>query len=285
MAGIRIVTDSACDLPRDRAEERGIRVVPLAIRFGDEELLDRVELSAADFWHRLRDGAPIPKTAAPSQGAFETAFLEAADEGADGIVCVCLSSALSATYEAACAAAKSVANTVPVSVFDSLGFSLAQGMLVEAAWKAASEGRGLDAIVSDLTDQRQRTRVYGTIDSLEFLHRGGRIGGASALLGSMLSIKPVVEIRNGAVEQESRQRTRSRALSYLASKAAAAAPVEWVGIMNGAAGDLDEFVAQVKQALPGSDPLVVELGPVVGSHTGPGTLGVAFEVTKPGGPR
>lgn len=280
MPAIHIVTDSACDLAPELAEDRGVKVVPLSIRFGSEQLADRTELSTKEFWDRVTTGSVMPQTAAPSPGAFEEAFLGAAGDGAEGVVCVCLSSKLSATYEVARSAAAAVADRIPVCVFDSLAVSVAQGMLVVAAWQAAGDGAGLDEIEAELAGKLSRTKIYGTIDSLDFLRRGGRMGGAAALVGSMLSIKPVVEVRGGTVELESRQRTRSRALAYLTSKVSNAGDVSWVGVMSGAAADAGELVAMVREAVPGCEPVVVELGPVVGSHTGPGTLGLAFETTS-----
>lgn len=280
MPGIKVVTDSACDLSPQMAEDRGVRVVPLTIRFGDEEFVDREQLSTKEFWDRVTTGSVIPETAAPSPGAFRQAFLDAADEGADGVACITLSSGVSATYQSACTAAADVADRIRVSVTDSLSLTMGLGMLVLGAVEAAERGSSLDDIDTDLRDRRDRTRVFGTIDNLDFLKRGGRIGGLSQVLGSLLSIKPVIEIRQGVVELESRQRTRLRSLQYLADKARSAGRLERLAVANGAASDIDQLLAQLAGVESAHDLVVTELGPVIGAHGGPGTVGVCFQLAR-----
>jgi DegV family protein with EDD domain len=279
MPGIKVVTDSACDLSPQMAEDRGVRVVPLTIRFGDEELVDRDQLSVKEFWDRVTTGTVMPDTAAPSPGAFRTAFLDAADEGAGGVACVTLSSGVSATFQAASTAAADVADRIRVSVIDSLSITMGLGLLVLNAVEAAERGASLDEIEAELLRRRDRTRVYGTIDSLEFLKRGGRIGGLSQLMGSLLSIKPVIEIRQGAVELESRQRTRLRSLQYLADKARSAGPLERIAVANGAAVDIGELVSRLSGIDCPNELIVTDLGPVIGSHGGPGTIGLCFQLS------
>jgi DegV family protein with EDD domain len=280
MASIQVVTDSACDLMPTTTEERGIRVVPLTIRFGAEELVDREELSGKEFWDRVITGPDMPATAAPSPGAFQEAFLEAHAAGRTGVVCVAISSGLSATYQAACTAAEAVADRIAVRVIDTRSATMGQGLLALAAVDLTSSGASLDDIAAAMEDVKARTQVYGVVDSLDFLRRGGRIGGAAQLVGSLLSIKPVIHVRDGVVEVESKQRTRSRSLRYLANKALEAGPLERLATANGAAPDFDEFLDMVRPARPEHDLVTGELGPVVGSHTGPGTVGVCF-ITKP----
>lgn len=277
MPGIHVVTDSASDMTRSMAEDRGVRVVPLTIRFGDEELVDRTELSTADFWKRLGEGTVMPSTAAPAPGAFQEAFTQAADAGAEAVVCICLSSELSATYQSACTAASALSDRIEVRVIDSLSVTAAQGMLVQAAVDAAEAGRSLDEIEAEVLSRRDRTRIFAVIDSLEFLRRGGRIGGAAALLGSMLSIKPVIEVREGRVDTESKQRTRSRALAYLATKAVEAGPGGRVTVVDGDADDVQDLLDLLAKSDPPVSPEVVPLGPVIGSHTGPGTIGMCYQ--------
>lgn len=278
MSGIRVVTDSACDLPPQLAEDRGVRVVPLTIRFGEEEFVDREQLSTKEFWDRVTTGSVMPETAAPSPGAFRAAFLAAAEEGADGVVCVTLSSGVSATYQAAVTAASDIGEQIPVSVVDSMSMTMGEGHMVLAALEAAEAGKGLAEIEAELADCRARSRVYGVIDSLEFLKRGGRIGGAAQLMGSLLSIKPVIEIRDGVVEVESRQRTRARSLSYMASKALTAGRIERIAVANGVATDIDELLSHLAGVECERELIVAELGPVIGAHGGPGTIGLCFEL-------
>jgi len=274
MARVRVVTDSAGDLTPSLAEERGVTIVPLSIRFGSEEFVDGATLTADEFWSRCKSSDVLPETSAPSPGAFQEAFLGAAGDGYDGVVCINLSGALSATYQAARTAAEAVSDQVPVRVIDSRSVTMGQGLMVLAAAESAAGGASLDEVEAVVKGQIERTQVFGAIDTLEHLEKGGRIGGARALLGSLLSIKPVVHVVDGVVEEESKQRTRSRQLRYLADKIIGFGNLERVAVCNGAASDLDDLLG----LLSGVDvkyPLeVVNLGPVVGTHTGPGTLGV-----------
>jgi DegV family protein with EDD domain len=280
MAGIQVVTDSACDLTPSTADAHGVRVVPLAIRFGTEELIDREELSIKEFWDRVITGPDMPETAAPSPGAFRQAYLDAAEAGCDGVVCITLSSGLSATFQAATTAAADLPVAMPVRVIDSLTVTMGEGLLVLAACEMAKDGRGLDEIVTEIESLRGRTHVYGVLESLDYLKKGGRIGNAAHLVGSLLSIKPVIEVRDGVVEVESRQRTRSRALQYLAAKALDAGPLERLAVANGVARDIDELLSLLETARPEHEMIVSDLGPVIGAHAGPGTVGVCFQLAR-----
>ncbi|HEX6310482.1 MAG TPA: DegV family protein [Acidimicrobiia bacterium] len=273
---VRVVTDSACDLPDDLVAQLGIEIVPLSIRFGDEEFVDRRELSTAEFWRRLADSPVLPETSAPSAGAFEQTFRTLADGGATGIVCINLSSKLSATMQAAQVAAKALHGDCPVEVVDSLHVTMGLGNLCLAAARAAVAGQPLDAIVADVVDRRQRTKLYGTLDTLEFLKKGGRVGNARALLGSMLAIKPVVEVRDGIVEEAGKVRTRSKALRLLVDKVKEG-PVESLAVMHGQAPDLDELLDMLDPLVPRSEIVVGQVGPVIGTHAGPRVIGVTFQ--------
>jgi DegV family protein with EDD domain len=276
MPGIRVVTDSACDLPDEVAVRSRVPIVPLTIRFGAEELAD---VGPKDFWVKARQSSVLPATAAPSPGAFVEAFRQLAAEGADAVVCINLSSKLSATIESARSAARQLEGEVDVTVVDSTSVSLGQGLLVLNAARLAEDGKDLAEVVDHVTGAAARLKVYGVLETLENLKKGGRIGGAQALLGSMLAIKPVIEIRDGVVREESKQRTRSRSLQYLAAKvtqAAAAGRVPELGIMHGDASDIDTFVDLVAAAVPRENMLVGLVGAVIGTHAGPGVVGVAW---------
>ncbi len=280
MANIKVVTDSACDLTPSMADSADVRVVPLAIRFGSEELIDRDELSIKEFWDRVITGPHMPETAAPSPGAFRQAYIDAAEAGADGVVCITLSSGLSATFQAATTAAADLPVPMPVMVVDSRSATMGEGLMVLAASDMAHDGQSLEDIVTEVESLRDRTHVYGVLGSLDFLKKGGRIGGAAHLMGSLLSIKPVIEIRGGVVEVESKQRTRSRALQYLAGKALQAGPLERLAVANGVAGDIDELRALLEPAHSEHEMVMSDLGPVIAAHAGPGTVGVCFQVAR-----
>ncbi len=272
---VRIVTDSACDLPQGLCDEFGIDVVPLHIRFGEQEFVDRVELSTDEFWQRMASASVLPETAAPSVGAFEETFRRIADEGADGIVCVNLSSSMSATLQSAQVAAKALDGVCPIEIFDSKSVSMGQGDLALYAARRAREGADIDTLIAELEDRRARSHLLATLDTLEFLRKGGRIGGAQALLGSMLSIKPVITVHDGVVQPAGKVRTRSKALRFITDRMQAGA-VESASVLHADAPDLDEFLALVDPAVPHSDVLVTQIGPVVGVHTGPRVIGVIW---------
>ncbi len=276
MARIRVVTDSACDVSAEMADKQGLTVVPLSIRFGSEEFTDGTGLSADEFWARCAASPVLPETSAPSPGAFQQAFLAAADDGYDGVLCINLSGGVSATHQAAAAAAKDVGDRIQVQTVDSRSLTMGLGLMALDLAESAGAGATLDELVDQATSLIARTKVYGVVDTLEHLEKGGRIGGARALLGSLLSIKPVVTVVDGVVEEESKQRTRARSLRYLADKTKQASPISRLAVCNGAAPDIDEFL-EMLDGVRSDHPLVLtNLGPVVGTHTGPGTIGVCL---------
>lgn len=273
---VRIVTDSAADLPARLVDAHRITVVPLTVRFGDESFLDGVELSAPAFWDRWATSTALPETAAPGPGQFESAFRRLAGDGADAVVYVGLSGAMSGTVQSATVAARAVADVVPVTVVDSRSVSLGQGLVAVVAAEAAAATGRLDAVVDRARGAVAATRVWAVLDTLDHLRRGGRIGGARALLASVLAIKPVIVLRDGAVEEGGRPRTRSRALARLLDEVRADLPLERLGVVHSGPASVDEFVATLR-SVTGLAPVVAPAGPVVGAHAGPGMVGLAYE--------
>lgn len=273
MTKIGIVTDSSCDLPADVVRRHGIDVVPLTVRFGDEVLTDGIDLSSADFWQRLGGARDLPETAAPSPGAFLEAFTRTED--VDGIVCLCLSTQLSGTYQAAVLAAEEA--TVPVKVVDSGVVSLALGLVAVEAAVAAAAGHKIEEVAAVASEAASRANVFAALDTLEFLERGGRVGRVSAILGGLLDIKPLITLDAGVVAAAGRVRTQSKAAAAVADHLAGRTVARYGLIHSGAAAvpRLMEAIAE-RTSLAVDDPIVAELGPVVGTHTGPGVLGAAY---------
>jgi DegV family protein with EDD domain len=272
---VRIVTDSACDLPQSVADELGIEIVPLTIRIDGNEYVDRRDLTVAEFWTKCAASPTLPETAAPAPGQFEQTYRQLAADGAGTIVTISLSAALSATMQSAELAARSVADLIQVTVIDSRSVTLGLGAIVASCARLAASGATHDEVVSHAHDLAGRTHVWGALDTLDNLKKGGRIGGAKALLASALAIKPIIEVRDGKVEQGGKQRTRSKALAFLVEKVAAVVGLDSVFVLQADCSDVDQFVAMLRPHVVG-EIVVGDIGPVVGSHAGRGTIGVAF---------
>jgi DegV family protein with EDD domain len=274
---VRVVTDSAADLDAELADELGVRVVPLTIRFGADEFVDRQDLTPAEFYARCAASPVLPETAAPSPGAFDTAFRSLFDEGADTVVCINLSSGLSATMQSAENAARGLEGR-DIRIVDSRSVTWGLGSQVVTAARAARDGASADEVVRLVEDMIPRTRVYGSLDTLDNLKKGGRIGNAQALLGTLLSIKPLVTIVDGVVEEGGKARTRSKALKVLVDKVAEAGAVENLAVMHGQAPDLDEFLELLAAVHPRDQIHVGDIGATIGVHAGPRVMGVTFQV-------
>ena len=276
---IRVVTDSACDLPAATLAEYGVTVVPLKIRFGDQEFVDREELTTDEFWARCSASAELPATAAPSVGNFQSAYEALAAEGATGVVVVSLSSALSATMQSAQLAVEEVAGRIPVVVVDSLSVSLGLGMMVLAAADAARQGKNIDEVAEAARSLVGRTHVWAAFDTLENLKKGGRIGGAKAFLASALAIKPIIVCRDGVVHEGGKQRTRAKALAFLVDKVREHRNVTRVAVAHADCSDVDAFVEMLRPYSPG-EILVGDIGAVIGTHAGRGTMAVVFQTAE-----
>lgn len=269
-----VVTDSSCDLPRDSTPDDLI-VVPLTISFGTTSFLDREQLSTADFWSRLTENSTLPKTAAPSPAAFEEAFRKAHANGTDSVLCLTLSSKLSGTYQSAVLAQRAIGSEFRVEVIDTALLTAALGSLCLFAHSRAQDSADLDTVVSEITELATHTAVYATLDTLEYLKRGGRIGGAQALLGSLLSIKPVIAIRNGVVEADSKQRTRGKAIDYLVQKVTSCPNPQLLTVCHTNTADVQTLLAKLKEH-DKTPFLETVIGPVIGTYGGPGVLAVTY---------
>lgn len=277
---IRILTDSGCDIEHSLRERHNIEVVPLKIRFGTTEYEDGVTISIEEFYEMMASSSELPATAAPSQGAFEEAFRKQAAQGAKDIVCVNLSYQLSATGQAAVAAAEAVREEVRVHTFDSATVSCGLGTIVLEAARAVENGRSVEEVKSLVDDLTQRTRLFGVMDTLENLQKGGRIGRASALLGSALSIKPILEIKNGEVLEFQKPRTRKRAfgllLEQLKKDRQEFGEISLLALGHGFADDFEAFRAVMEAEFPVTE--ATHVGATIGTHAGPGLIGMSYVV-------
>ena len=271
---VRIVTDSACDLAQAQVDEHGIEIVPLSIRFGDEEYVDRTELSVDQFYAKMAETGILPETAAPSPGAFEQAFRKLG-EGGDEVVSINLSAALSATMQSAATAAKSLEGEIPVTVVDSRALTIGLGNLVIAAAEAAERGAGVEEIVTLVNDLSDRTRMWGLLNTLDNLLKGGRIGKAQQLMGSVLSIKPVLDMSTGEVHEAGKPRTKKKGLLWLRDKVLEFEGIENLWVMAGDPDDAAELIDLLEGHYDG-EIHQGRIGPVIGTHGGPGVMGVSF---------
>jgi DegV family protein with EDD domain len=280
MSNIAIVSCTSADLTPEQAAAIGVRLVPLKVSFGDESFDTVTELSNERFYQMLTaPGAPFPRTAAPNPGQFQAAYQEAFDAGADGVVCITLSADLSATCSAATQAAGEFESGL-VDVIDSRVVAQAQGLVVQRAADLAATGAGQSEIADLVQDLSARTRLLFTPATLEYLQKGGRIGRASALLGTVLSIKPILAVEEGVVTSVDKQRTSARARARLL-ELVGEHRVEEVAVLHTGAPDVEAFRADVARATDTSlDQVGLGLtGPVAGAHVGPGMVGVSMIVT------
>ena len=272
MSRIRVVTDSTADMDEGEAQRLGITVVPLNVHWNGETYQDKVEISIDEFYRKLREEKGTPKTSQPSVGHFERVYRQLLEEGAEGIVSVHISSKLSGTYNSALVAAKNLAPE-RVRVIDSLTTTYAQGTLVMRLARLAEEGASLSECAALAEDLIPRLRIVASIDTLEFLRRGGRIGRAQALAGNLLSIKLIFQVL-GEVLPVDRVRTRAAAIKRTAEVVADLGPLEELSVLY---GDDPEPAKQLMGFLQNHYPDLEihwgRIGPVLGTHTGPGVIG------------
>ena len=274
MSRVAVVTDSASDMDPARAAELGIALVPLIVSFGAETFSAGLDLSREDFWARVKTpGSPIATTAACSPGTFQVAYQKAFDDGADAIVSVHVADSLSGTLKAAQVARQSFAGR-DIRVVDSMSASMGEGMLAELAVRMAAAGASADEIATTLERRRADLQVYLALETLEYLKRGGRISGAQAAIGTLLSVKPIIEIKDGRVETTERVRTRGKARERLI-ELFGGRPIERLSILHTTDADVEQFADEIVRRL-GIDRSKVTIdlvGPSVGPHLGPGCVG------------
>lgn len=278
MGSIALVTDSTAYLPPEVVAQYGITVVPLYVNFGDDSYRDDIDITPNEFYARLPIVNVMPSTSQPSRGDFAAVYRRLADAGATAILSVHISSLLSGTVSSALMACDDVTD-VPIHVVDSLSTSMGLGFLVLEAARQAAAGRPAADIARALETVRDRIRILFVVDTLEFLHRGGRIGGAAALLGSMLNLKPLLTLRDGRIDAVERVRTKRRALNRMLEAMVTEfgrTPVRAAVIQAAARDEAQDFLAQVRAQMDCRETMLTELSPVIGTHTGPGTIGLVI---------
>ena len=271
---IRIVTDSTCDLPAEIVNQQAITVIPLTINVGDKSFLDGVDLTRSEFYARLPNFTPHPKTAAPGPEVFQRAYQRLADEGADEIISLHISETLSATINSARIAAQQFAR-IPVTVLDSSQLSLGLGFIVERAAQLAGSGKEAQEIISALKNLMKRTYVFASLKTLEYLRRSGRMNFALARFGELLQLKPLLHMNMGKASAH-RTRTQKHATERLLEWLAEYAPYEKLAILHaGVQEEAEALYQQARSYFPQGEVLIAQITPVLGAHLGIGALGFA----------
>jgi DegV family protein with EDD domain len=279
MAKIAILTDSTANLPMEWVEQYNVRVIPLKIHWESETYLDGIDLTPEEFYMRLSNSKSLPTTSQPSIQDFLMAFNSLADEGATGIAVPLISSGISGSVDSARLAAR-MFTRVPVEIIDTRITSMGQVMIILASARAAEQDVSLQEVRQAAEEVIKRLHVFFTVDTLEYLHRGGRINGASRYLGAALAIKPILFFNSeGKIDALERVLTKSKSwqrLIELAEEQANGRPVH-VGIVHtNAPGAAQKFRDEVEQRLNCKEIFTVEFSPVIGVHVGPGTIGIAL---------
>jgi DegV family protein with EDD domain len=275
---VAIVTDSTADLPPNLVTQYDIHVVPQILIMGDKTWQDGVDIDPPTFYELLRTSSSFPSTSQPSVASFQALFSQLADQ-AEGIVAILVSDELSGTLNSA-RAARDTLPDIPIEIIDSRGVSMQLGLIVLAAARAAAQGQDLHAVASTARALVGRVRVYFVVDTLEYLHRGGRIGAATRLFGSALNLKPVLQVYDGIVQPVAKIRSRRKALERvyeLVGEEVSNAQQLHMAVLHIAA---PQEAAQLRDYLQDhfqpANLYLSECGPVVGAHAGPGTVGVAY---------
>jgi len=275
---IKVVTDSTAYLPEDAVRKYDIRVVPLYVHFGNEEFREGVELSIGEFYARLREAPELPSTSQPSAGEFHEVLKDLVDQGHQVLV-MTISSKLSGTWNSAMAA-KEMLPDADIAVFDSFSTSVGLYLMLEAAVEAIQSGASLPQVVEELEGIRDKMHVLFVVDTLEYLAKGGRIGNAKAFLGTLLKVKPILTLQDGVLEPLEQVRSKRKAvmrlLDLVEERLDSQAPQARVAVTHALVPDEAEALIQDLVARLGcTEPSLSEVGPVIGTHTGPGVLAIA----------
>ena len=279
MSKVAIVTDSTAYLPDDLVSAYNITVVPLVVIWGEETLRDNVDIGPEEFYERLSTAKVMPSTSQATIKAFADVFEKLHGEGYE-ILTVVLSAALSGTMDSATQAMKMVPDA-KVELVDSKLTSVPLAFMALSVPRAAKRGASLEKCREIAEAIRDHSEVFFAVDTLEFLHRGGRIGGASRFLGTALNLKPILYLENGKIEALEKVRTSKRAhhrlIELLKNRMDGQSPINMVGVVGAAADkSMTKLMADIKENFEPKEIMMADLSPVIGTHTGPGTVGVAY---------
>ncbi len=277
---VRIVTDSSCDLPTELVQELGITVVPLYVRFGEEVYREQVDISLDEFYKRLEQGPIHPVTIQPSPQDFVTAYQKVAPE-ADGIVSIHISSKLSGTFNSALQGKKLLEKDFPIEVVDSQIITVGLALICIAAAKMAKAGESLASVVEEVKQMIPNIRLLALLDTLKYLQKGGRIGKAKALLGSILNVKPMITLKEGEVVPAGQTRSRSKGIERLFSFVESVSNIEDLVIAYNTTPDEAQALAErLGSVLTKETVKVIRLGTTLGVHMGPGGLAIGIREKK-----
>jgi DegV family protein with EDD domain len=272
---VRIITDSVADIPSEVVDELGISVIPVVVHFGEETYHDGIDITTDEFYEKLVDSKVMPTTSVPSLDMFIRTYAKLAEKNNE-ILAIMLSSKLSGIYNAAVQSAALVESECRIEIVDSGCAVMAQGLVVIKAARAAQEGAGMDELLDLVHSNLPRSTMVAAFDTLEYLRRGGRIGKAQALLGSVLKINPLVTLRDGVVQPAGRTRSRVKAIDRLYKYAESYSYIEELAVEGGdCPEDVDYLVKRLGAIFPAERIYCSRTTPVIGAHTGPGLILVA----------
>lgn len=273
---LAIVTDSTADLAPRLVQQLAISVVPLTVRFGEKSYRDGVDITPDEFYRNLTQEQGLPVTAAPGPGVFTELYQALLSQGHQ-VLSIHLSGKLSATYNSARLGMEALGPGQSVEVIDSMTVSMGMGLLVLQAARAARAGLKLEEVSAIVRQTMGRARLFGALDTLEYLHKGGRIGRAQAFLGSMLNFKPLVTVRDGEVHPLERVRTMAKAKARLVELVRSVPAIEELAVIHATTEDeVEKLAASLQPLVPDKEICRARFGPVLGTYVGPGVLGVAL---------
>lgn len=274
---IRILVDSTCDVPSKLAERLGIAIVPVYINIGTKSYLDGVDLTRGEFYEKLPEYNAFPTTAAPAPGAFAAAYQDLVDDGATQILSLHIATKLSNTLNAARLGAQEIARA-EITMWDTRQLALGSGLQAIVAAESAAVGMSMPQILALLEEKREKTRIFAALDTLEFLRRSGRVSWTEFGLGTLLRIKPIVEVYDGNVSMVEKVRTSRRAIPRLVQLVESYSPLERVVIEYAGSPSMAQRLRE--EAAPlfpyDAEEIVMELTPAIGAHAGPGVVGLGF---------